>query len=266
MAIELPENIKKQLKTPGIKRIRLPIIKVHQGYREKIVSCAIESPKIPSVKAYPVGKGKTINVDNNIADFETTKDVFEGNIYGGNLTIKDKRYTLFNNYEDFEPLSKRKFIKPSFWRGMSGEEWQDVLNTKFVCSKGEYNLGDDEIGTTYFSEDPTQALHYASGFAPWTFKPTFKTPSVVIRIKEPVMPYTVKPPEVSIKGCIPLTDVEKVYEVKLVAEKPGELDVIIKDEGVSEGSRASQSQYIVLREVPLDEWGSFVNGKTEYEQ
>ena len=59
------------------------------------------------------------------------------------------------------------------YRGMSYEAYQDILKTGVVRSKGLYNLGDEQVGLTYWSTEIDTAEVYASSFAPASFKAMF---------------------------------------------------------------------------------------------
>jgi hypothetical protein len=259
---ELPPEIKSRLGYPEINRLNLPINKITNYYGETTYQTSIESPPIPSVITFDIkslgSSREGLHVDTSIADFAPTADPMEGNIFGGNLSIKDRRYTADR---DYIPLKEVK-SDTELWRGMSGEEWVDIVKRGIICSKGEYNIGDMQKGATYFSEDARQALNYAAGFAPWTLMPTWTKPAVVVRIKRPIDKdlITAMKPEVGIKGCIPISSIGAVYEVRLVSERPGYLDVSVDKytKSVSIGSRGSPSQSYAIREVPRCEWDSFI--------
>lgn len=66
------------------------------------------------------------------------------------------------------------------YRGMAWEEWRWIQKHGVIKSFGTYNLGQE--GLTLWGEDFSTAAHYASGFAPWPFKPSFDRPSMIISI------------------------------------------------------------------------------------
>jgi hypothetical protein len=265
ISCELPDVIKSKLGYPEIGRLCLPVKKVDTYMGIQTYRARIQSPPTSTVKAIKhkgFGSQDEITyVDTAIAKLTPTDDPMKGNIFGGNLEITDSRYT---RETDFKPLSEEE-SNTHLWRGMSGEEWEETLKHRTVSSKGEYNLGDIQKGATYFSESARQALSYSAGFAPWTFMPTWTKPAVVIRIKRPtnVEMLTENKPEVGIKGTVPLSEIDKVYEVRLATEQPGDLEVLVdtRYKQVKTGSRSGQSQHRVVREVPQTEWETFLRRK-----
>lgn len=71
------------------------------------------------------------------------------------------------------------------YRGMSAEEYESFLRTGEIKSLGDYNIGDDQRGLTYWTTDPTAAQSYANSFAPAQFKPTFGHPSYIVAAHPP---------------------------------------------------------------------------------
>jgi hypothetical protein len=141
---------------------------------------------------------------------------------------------------------------------MSGEEMESAMQQGQFQSAGSHNLAGQE-GLTFFSDRPSQALSYASGFAPWTHKPTFETPSYVVRVRRPEESRTRINPkienEVGVTGRVPVEDMTEVWEVRLAAEKRGTGDVRIDRTGsVDDKGFSSQNQYYVYRQVPPQEW------------
>ena len=260
---ELPPDIKHGLGYPEIDRLNLKVIKEVKQYDSIRYQTLIESPPTKSVERFDIkGLGdreEGLNIDTAIAQFTPTKDPMEGNVFGGNIRITDKRYT---SEREFVPLQE-KDSSTNLWRGMSGEEWQDTIRRGLVSSKGEYNLGDIQKGATYFSEDASQALNYSAGFAPWSLMPTWTKPAVVIQIKRPsgIELITGIKPEVGIKGNIPISNIEKVYEIRLVSERSGSMDVIVDNytKKPKIGSRSAPSQSYAIREVPKSEWSTLIS-------
>lgn len=71
------------------------------------------------------------------------------------------------------------------YRGMSSEEFENFQKTGAIVSKGDYNIGDQQKGLTYWTTQPESAKHYANGFAPLEHKPTFNHPAYVVAAKMP---------------------------------------------------------------------------------
>jgi hypothetical protein len=254
---ELPEEIRKKMGLPD--RLIYPLKETKENYLEKIYRAGIESAPIPSLKRvkrrYPYDDDEMI-VDTDIAEFTPNDDPYSD---WSNITIKDKRYEHEDKFKPLEWLYAKDRDKTHLWRGMSGEEWQDIVRRGYIESKGDYNFTNQK-GLTYFSYNPGQALHYASSFAPWQYTATWKKPAVVIQIKWPAEDRLVieQPPEVGVKGRIPLSDIEKIFELRIAAEEPGRIDVIETGRGYSEGSRTSTSHHLIVREVPPSEWATFI--------
>ena len=146
------------------------------------------------------------------------------------------------------------------YRGMSWAEWQEVQRTGVIQSLGTHNLGPAQEGLTYWSPDPGTAAYYATGFAPWPFLPTFGRPGIVLRITDPGtgIVKTKGSDEIGIRGAIPLSAVTAVYEGRVYAVRPGELDLHREMRPTwVEGSRLSPSTQRVWRKMGLllDETG-----------
>ena len=131
------------------------------------------------------------------------------------------------------------------FRGMSYEEYQHLRETGQIATLGDYNLGDEQAGLTYYSTDKGQAAHYASGFAPWQYQATISSPAVMIKIKDPGNHVNVAgtgETEVGIRGPLKSSDIEGVYFGHPISIDPGYLELIPKEYGsktYTEGSRSS---------------------------
>jgi hypothetical protein len=254
----LPADAKWQFYyTPeSLKRLDPQFEKV-RGDWEVEYKAVLRSPPTPSVKQFPMKYGDYVSVDTSIVDFRPEEDRTKQNVFGGIITLKDHRYKM---HKDSELMSEER--NPAcLWRGMSAEEWLTAIKAGAIRSAGEYNIGQREMGYTYFSEEARQALHYASGFAPWQFMPTWKLPAVVVQVKRPSDGRldTSRPPEVGIKGEIPLSDIAAVYEIRVAVERPGYIEYTYHPGGqLTEGSRSTQDQNYVIRQVPPSEWGTFI--------
>lgn len=97
-------------------------------------------------------------------------------------------------------------------RGMSHEELLDALSNGGFQSKGEWNLPGQE-GLTFFSSRPSQAESYASGFAPWQFKPTFDRPAWIASVarRPENIGQVVGETELGINGKVPLSDLLSLH-------------------------------------------------------
>jgi hypothetical protein len=112
----------------------------------------------------------------------------------------DPRYAELKTIGEDEPIIARKIAVPksdvneeieplddpdTIYRGMSSEEYDNIIKSGEVESKGTHNIGEGQKGLTYWTTDPRMADSYANGFAPAEFKPTFTHPAYVIATKRP---------------------------------------------------------------------------------
>lgn len=138
------------------------------------------------------------------------------------------------------------------YRGVSSIEMQDIERTKIIQSKGEYNLGEEQTGYTYFAKDPQSAAHYAGSFSPYHLQPTFDEPAYLLTIPLPdTSKLDPEAPggEVGVRGGVPAADILSVHEVRPYMIKPGRLEIIRgRGETYSEGSRMSPSVYVAYKQ------------------
>lgn len=102
------------------------------------------------------------------------------------------------------------------YRGMSAEEYQQILDTGQIESVGDYNIGDEQKGLTYFTTEVRSAESYANGFAPLQWKPTIGYPCYIIAIKRPPEKRIRKVKgtgehEVGVIGSVPSSDIVAVW-------------------------------------------------------
>lgn len=138
-----------------------------------------------------------------------------------------------NEYGRIEAEDKGIFdrpdgVEPGFlFRGMSFEEFNESRSRGYLESRGGYNFEGQE-GLTYFSKDADQAAYYASGFAPWQFKPTPSRPAVMVKIKDPgnhvIIPGTGEN-EVGLKGRIPFDSIVDILYAHPISITPGEIQI-----------------------------------------
>ena len=114
------------------------------------------------------------------------------------------------------------------WRGMSHDEFQAAQRTGKIESLGDYNLGEEQAGLTYFTTQKDTAEFYASGFAPWQYKPTVERPAVVVKVSDPgnhVYVAGTGNHEVGLRGSVPFSSVEEVNMGKVVKFDTGMFEV-----------------------------------------
>lgn len=116
------------------------------------------------------------------------------------------------------------------YRGMSYEEWQAIRKHCAVKSRGEWNLGQE--GLTFFG-DAAKAEHYATGVAPWQFKPSKRRPSIVIAIpKKHTLDHRDEPKfipqgELAIRGALSATMIKYAWRLVPTAIEGGYQDLTI---------------------------------------
>ena len=136
------------------------------------------------------------------------------------------------------------------YRGMSWEEWQAIQETGRIQSRGDYNLGPEQKGLTYFTSDAGQAVSYAHGFAPVQHKATPSKPAVVIAVRRrkgvPVSGTGVT--EIGIRGSISADDIVEVWEGHVATTDSGRTDVIDDFHGLRDGSGSAPSSVVAWKQ------------------
>jgi hypothetical protein len=148
------------------------------------------------------------------------------------------------------------------YRGMSWEEFQSVKKTGVIQSKGGYNIGETQIGFTYFSEDPETAAHYGGTFQPYHMMPTFDRPGYVVKIKRPPedkLNLDMAPQEIGVKGPIPVSEIIEVHEIRPYYITPGDVEIRrVWGQGTPatfvEGSRSSPGVWVGYKKILQGEW------------
>lgn len=111
------------------------------------------------------------------------------------------------------------------FRGMSHEEFHNIKKTGKIQSKGEYNMGDKQVGLTYYSKSPEQAQNYAHSFAPLEHRATGQHHAYVVAVKDPGTGVKVDgtgEDEVGIPHAISKDDILHVHVGRAYAGAPGE--------------------------------------------
>lgn len=147
----------------------------------------------------------------------------------------------------------------NLYRGVSWEEFQFIKEHCKIESNCSYNLGECEIGRTYFSEDPKMAAHYGGTFQPYHLQPTFDKPGYVIKIrKQPPEKIDAKVSimhsEVALIGSVPVLEIIAVYEIRPYAVKPGDVELRLDPygrwgSGFYEGSRTGPGVWVGYRKL-----------------
>jgi hypothetical protein len=144
---------------------------------------------------------------------------------------------------DVKDVFPEKQEPGTIYRGMSWEDFQDGLKRGAFKSRGDYNIGPQQEGLTFYSSDPSQAQSYAHGFAPWQYKGTPTRPSVVIGVKDPgTYPYVTGQTELGLRDPVPVGDVRSLHVGRPAIIRPGSQDFTGNYGGVwREGGGASPS-------------------------
>jgi hypothetical protein len=183
------------------------------------------------------GKGREVFWDPSKSDVEIVEDK-----WGTSHKFKPKE-----NYLESIPQNNNYM-----YRGMSWEEWKKIVQTGEIKSEGSYNLGDDQIGLTYFSSDATSASHYAHGFAPYYLQATPEKPAVVIAVgkREGKHVAGTAEHEIGVPGSININEIKEVWFGEPASiSSVGSFDLIKDWNGLTSGSRAAPSIHIVWRKI-----------------
>ena len=138
------------------------------------------------------------------------------------------------------------------YRGMSWEEYQNILSTRVIRSNGSYNLGDEQVGLTYFSSDADQARFYAHSFAPIQFGAAIGKPAIVIAVPkmEGVRVGGTGESEIGIPGELSADLIEEVWAGEVFQTKgKGMIDIIDSWPSRTQGSRANPMSWIAWHKI-----------------
>lgn len=141
----------------------------------------------------------------------------------------------------------------TIYRGMSQEEYQNILHTGVIKSRGNYNM-DGQEGLTYFSTDPSTAQNYAHNFAPVEHKATGVHKAYVIGIKNPGNGLHIAGTgehEVGIPGEIPAHSITEIHEGRAFAAHPGDVSLHREwgDSKLSRGSSSAPTVHIAWKKI-----------------
>ena len=152
--------------------------------------------------------------------------------------------------QEIAPLPEKDII----YRGMRAEEYEKFLQTGEIVSTGTYNLEGQE-GLTYWATDPSTAISYANGFAPWPHKATFEKPAYVVATKMPKETRHVPgvgENEVGVARAITKDEIVGVWRGDVFQHMSGDQDIAPISYDLSEsvyraGSGSSPSSDVVWR-------------------
>lgn len=113
-------------------------------------------------------------------------------------------------------------------RGMSTREYNNIMKHGVIQSNGSGNLGDEQVGLTYFTTNPSSADSYANMFS--IKKPDPNNPPYIISIKMPSEDRIehvagTGEHEVGVKGPISVDDIVAVYKGNVIEYTPASKDI-----------------------------------------
>lgn len=141
----------------------------------------------------------------------------------------------------------------TIYRGMSQEEYQNIMHSGVIKSHGDYNM-DGQAGLTYFSTDPSSAHNYAHNFAPVEYKAAGTHKAYVIGIKNPGNGLHIAGTgehEVGIPGEIPAHLITEIHEGRAFAAHPGDVSLHREwgDSKLSRGSSSAPTVHIAWKKI-----------------
>jgi len=147
-------------------------------------------------------------------------------------------------YKKKEGLSTIPRRPNTVYRGMSYQEYKNALRKGYFKSRGSYNIGVTQEGSTCGSTDPTTAMQYASSFAPLSKKPTPEEPGVVVAFRETPrwkqnVQMTGSETERQHTGPIPISDIKEVYIFQMQEFIPSHMEIWKEYGKVRTGSRGT---------------------------
>ena len=140
------------------------------------------------------------------------------------------------------------------YRGMSWEAWQHAQRTGSIASSGEMNLGEEQVGLTFYTADPAMATSYGGSFSGWHYLPAHGRPGVVVAVPRKGLlshqdaPKAVPSGELAARSPIALSEVRRVWFLVPYEVRDGTLEIEEnKYTGrIFEGSRMSPSSYCFI--------------------
>jgi hypothetical protein len=148
----------------------------------------------------------------------------------------------------------------SAYRGMSFEELLNAKKLGYFKSKGELNIGASQAGYTFFGENPSTAIFYATGFQPIVTDITRNRPGAIIQVSKDLLSPADITPNKSRTGVvgshgewvtsekIPLSKIENVWFVVPTTSTYATIDVVYNryNKTYSSGSRYPASKTFAI--------------------
>lgn len=191
-------------------------------------------------------RGRPMWVDESIAEVEKVSNPVE--MDGKTIDLFRYNTRLKDGWLADVPAKGREGV---VYRGVSAEEYESIMKTGQIKSRGGYNL-DGQEGLTYYSTDPRAASHYAHSFAPVQHQSVPGKPAYVIAVKDPgngVKIAGTGEHEVGVPGSLSASDIVEVWEGRVYRASQGEADLISDFSGVRDGSYSGPNTAIAWKKV-----------------
>lgn len=149
---------------------------------------------------------------------------------------------ILKSESDYHQQIQAKETPGMIYRGMSNEEFNNIMKTGKIRSRGDYNM-DGQEGLTYFSTDPSAASNYAHSFAPLHHKATGEHNAYVIGVKDPGTGVKIEGTgehEVGIPHEIDVDQIREIHIGKAYASHSGDQE-LNKEWGQSKFTTGSSS-------------------------
>ncbi len=159
-------------------------------------------------------------------------DLGDGKYLDTRIGLIDSNGQITTNPESGYSLYQTGNIQPSeglIFRGLSKGEMDQILSSNRISSRGDVinDIGKD-MGLTFFSKDPEKSLGYAiSQRLPGYKSPSFEEPNYMIAVRDPGNYKINEDNEIGIEGEIAADQITKIYEVRPVSIKSGEIPLAV---------------------------------------
>lgn len=172
-----------------------------------------------------------------------------------NLRINMRKYRDIKDVIDDIPENPA-----SAYRGMSFEELLNAKKKGYFQSSGIMNIGDSQVGYTFFGDTPSTARYYSAGFQPVPSSATRNKPGVIIEVPKSILsvarniksPKTNQPVgtenEYVTDKRIEFSDILNLWLIVPDKSSYGSIEIVYDkyEKRYSEGSRSSASGYYKL--------------------
>jgi hypothetical protein len=146
------------------------------------------------------------------------------------------------------------------YRGMSAEEMDFIKDKGLVQSRGAYNIGEQQVGLTYWSSDVDQAETYASDFAPPEYKASFNKPAYMVVAKRAGPEDIVKVEgtgknELGVNRAVDKEDIIEIWRGRAAIVHNGEYEVQERNGDLVQLGSNAPGTTVVWEKVPKSELG-----------